>query len=59
MNNDRYFKVRSLLEMVRRNCLKLKEEGRYSIDEMMVPYKGTRAGIRCQYLPKKTQKMGI
>lgn len=47
-NGDRYFKARPILEAVRslrtfkavstRNCLKIEEEHRYSIDEMMVPY---------------------
>lgn len=58
-NGDRYFKVRPILEAVRRNCLKIEEEHRYSIDEMMVPYKGTRAGNRRQYLAKKPKKWGF
>lgn len=59
MNDDRYFKVRPILEGIRRNCLNLTEEGKYSVDEMMVPYKGTRAGSRRQYLPKKPKKWGF
>jgi hypothetical protein len=59
MDTDRYFKIRPLLEAIRQNCLKLEEENRYSIDEMMVPYKGTRAGSRRQYLPKKPKKWGF
>ncbi|XP_047518990.1 piggyBac transposable element-derived protein 4-like [Pieris napi] len=55
-NDDRYFKVRPILECVRNNCLQLVEEKKYSVDEMMVPYKGTRAGSRRQYLPKKLKK---
>ncbi|RVE41092.1 hypothetical protein evm_014257 [Chilo suppressalis] len=58
-NDDRYFKVRPILEKIRNNCLQLVEEGRYSIEEMMVPYKGTRAGSRRQYLPKKPKKWGF
>lgn len=58
-NDDRYFKVRPILEKIRQNCLKIQEEGRYSVDEMMVPYKGTRAGSRRQYLPKKPKKWGF
>ncbi|KAH9632632.1 hypothetical protein HF086_004750 [Spodoptera exigua] len=58
-NGDRYFKVRPILKAVRRNCLKIEEEHRYSIDEMMVPYKGTRAGNRRQYLAKKPKKWGF
>ncbi|CAK1577843.1 unnamed protein product [Parnassius mnemosyne] len=34
MNDDRYFKVRPILERIRLNCLQLEEEGRFSIDEM-------------------------
>ncbi|KAI8435219.1 hypothetical protein MSG28_003575, partial [Choristoneura fumiferana] len=58
-NEDRFFKIRPLLEQVRQNCLKIEEEGRYSIDEMMIPYKGTRAGSRRQYMPKKPKKWGF
>lgn len=49
INTDRYFKVRNLLDIVRSNFLKIKEEGKYSIDEQMVPYKGKKAGSRKQY----------
>lgn len=52
-DGDRYYKVRQLLESVRRNCLKIEEEIRFSIDKMMVPYKGTRAGYRKQYIQNK------
>ncbi|CAK1600982.1 unnamed protein product [Parnassius mnemosyne] len=58
-NDDRYFKIRPILEKIRQTCLLVKEEGRYRIDEMMVPYKGTRAGSRRQYLPKKPKKWGF
>lgn len=58
-NEDRYFKIRPILEGVRRNCLKIEEEHRYSIDEMMVPYKGTRAGNRRQYVANKPKKWGF
>lgn len=53
VTDDRYFKLRPLLEKVRRNCLQFEEECDFSIDEMMVAYKGTRAGNRRQYMPKK------
>lgn len=52
-NSDRYFKIRPVMEKIRQNCLKTEEEGQYSIDEMMMPYKGKKAGNRRQYLPKK------
>ncbi|CAK1594386.1 unnamed protein product [Parnassius mnemosyne] len=59
INDDRYYKVRPIIEKIRLNCLKMKEEQRYSVDEMMVPYKGTRAGSRRQYLPKKPKNWGM
>ncbi|KAL3286440.1 hypothetical protein HHI36_000948 [Cryptolaemus montrouzieri] len=43
-SNNRYFKIRPLLEKVRDNCLRIEEEKKFSIDEMMIPYKGTKAG---------------
>lgn len=58
-NDDRFFKVRSLLDDVRNNCLKIPNENNQSIDEMMVPYKGTRAGSRKQYMPMKPKKWGM
>ncbi|CAK1601014.1 unnamed protein product [Parnassius mnemosyne] len=58
-DGDRYFKVRNLLESIRRNCLKIEEENRFSIDEVMVPYKGTRAGSRKQYIKNKPRKWGF
>ena len=58
-DGDRYYKIRPLLESIRRNCLKVDEETRHSIDEMMVPYKGTRAGSRKQYIKNKPRKWGF
>ncbi|OWR52008.1 hypothetical protein KGM_205138 [Danaus plexippus plexippus] len=55
----RYFKVRHLLESIRRNCLNVEEETRFSIDEIMVPYKGARAGSRKQYIKNKPRKWGF
>lgn len=56
---DRLFKIRPLLEMIRRNCCKTKGENLYSIDEMMILYKGTKAGNLRQYMPKKPKKWGF
>lgn len=56
---DPYFKVRPIAEGLRRNFLKIPNEKRMSIDEMMVPYKGKKAGFRRQYLPKKPKKWGF
>lgn len=59
-NGDRYHKIRALVEKVRRNCaLNIPEGKRFSIDEMMVPYKGTRAGSRKQYVRNKPKKWGF
>ncbi|CAK1603653.1 unnamed protein product [Parnassius mnemosyne] len=56
---DRYFKIRPVMEHLRLNCLAIEEEKSYSIDEMMVPYKGKKAGSRRQYMPKKPTKWGF
>lgn len=58
-SNDRYFKIRPLLDKMRQNFFKIKEEHKYTIDEMMVPYKGTRAGSRRQYIKNKPVKWGF
>lgn len=58
-NSDRYFKIRPVMEKIRQNCLKTEEEEQYSIDEMMMPYKGKKAGNRRQYLPNKPKKWGF
>lgn len=55
-NSDCYFKVRPLLDSVRDKFLKIEEERKFSLDEMMIPCKGTRAGSRCQYVKKKPHK---
>lgn len=44
-DGDRYFKVRPLIEKVRANFLRVPHETRFSIDEMMVPYKGKKLVI--------------
>lgn len=58
-DGDRYYKIRPLLERVRQNCINIEEENRFSVDEMMVPYKGTRAGTRKQYIKNKPRKWGF
>ena len=58
-SSDRYFKIRPILEAVRANCLAIEEERRHSVDEMMIPYKGTRAGSRRQYVKNKPKKWGF
>ncbi|XP_045504666.1 piggyBac transposable element-derived protein 3-like [Colias croceus] len=57
-DGDRYYKLRPVLQIIRENCLKVKEESHFSIDEMIVPHKGTRAGSRKQYIKNKPKKWG-
>lgn len=58
-NDDRFFKVRPVLESLRKNCLSIEQERRHSIDEMMIPYKGTKSGSRRQYIKNKPKKWGF
>ncbi|KAF9422927.1 hypothetical protein HW555_001470 [Spodoptera exigua] len=56
---DRYYKVRPIVEKIRRNCLKQENENKFSVDEMMIPYKGRKAGNRKQYMKDKPNKWGF
>lgn len=58
-DSDPYFKIRPFFEKIRQNCLKIEEESRFSIDEMVIPYKGTKAGKKRQYNPRKPRKWGF
>lgn len=59
-DGDRYYKIRPLLEKVRQNCLKYQgRESKFSIDEMMIAYKGSKAGKRKQYMKDKPNKWGF
>ena len=58
-NSDPYFKIRPIMEKNRQNCLKIEEESRFSIDEMVIPYKDTKAGKKRQYNPRKPRKWGF
>jgi len=58
-DEDAFFKVRPIAELIRQNCMKVPPEKKYSIDEMMIPYKGSKAGSRKQYMPKKPCKWGF
>lgn len=57
-SGDRLFKIRPVLNSIRDNCRSLPSEHNHSIDEMMVPYKGTRAGNLRQYIQNKPHKWG-
>lgn len=58
-DTDRYCKVRPLIQKVRDNCLAHENEQTFSIDEMMIPYKGTKAGKRRQFMKDKPCKWGF
>lgn len=58
-DQDRLFKVRPVLELMRKKILKIESENQFSIDEMMVPYKGIKAGSLRQYLPSKPHHWGF
>ncbi|XP_008186830.1 piggyBac transposable element-derived protein 3-like [Acyrthosiphon pisum] len=57
--SDRFYKVRPILEGIRENCLSIEQGKLFSIDEMMIPYKGTKAGSRRQYIRNKPKKWGF
>ncbi|KAI8437381.1 hypothetical protein MSG28_011717 [Choristoneura fumiferana] len=49
----------AFLEKIRKNCLAQERETKFSIDEMMKPYKGKKAGNRRQYMKDKPTKWGF
>ncbi|CAH1978117.1 unnamed protein product [Acanthoscelides obtectus] len=57
-STDRLYKIRPLLNIVRFQCRNLDQESHHSIDEMMIPHKGTRAGNLRQYIQNKPHKWG-
>jgi hypothetical protein len=57
--NDGYNKITPIMDYVRKQCLTIEEERSFSIDEMIIPYKGKKAGSRRQYMPKKPNKWGF
>lgn len=59
VETDRSYKIRPLLDRVRAQCLLVKKERAFSIDEMIIPYKGKKAGSRRQYNPNKPHKWGF
>ncbi|XP_064088383.1 piggyBac transposable element-derived protein 4-like [Macrobrachium nipponense] len=58
-SQDRFFKVRVPFTKVTREFLKVPETPIHSIEEVMVAYKGTRAGNLRQYVAKKPDKWGF
>lgn len=58
-SEDRLVKVRPVLDHMRGKCMEIESENQFSIDEMMGPYKGKKAGSLRQYLRSKPKKWGF
>ncbi|XP_032436485.1 piggyBac transposable element-derived protein 2-like [Xiphophorus hellerii] len=58
-SRDRFYKIRPLFEMLREQCLLIPSTHKHSVDEVMVAYKGTRAGTLRQYIANKPVKWGF
>ncbi len=43
-NDDHLQKIRPVLDHMKRKCTEIESESQFSIDEMMVPYKGKKGG---------------
>lgn len=48
-----------LINYICEKCISLSQESKSSIDEAMIPYKGTRAGNHNQYMKGKPHKWGL
>ncbi|KAG0418061.1 hypothetical protein HPB47_005156 [Ixodes persulcatus] len=57
--SDKYAKIRPALNRIQKNCSSIQQEHQQSIDEMVVPYKETRAGKLRQYIRNKPHKWGF
>ena len=57
-STDRFFKIRPVFNSLVRQFLKVKPTPTQSVDEVMVAYKGTRAGNLRQYIKTKPDKWG-
>ncbi|XP_054602416.1 piggyBac transposable element-derived protein 2-like [Nothobranchius furzeri] len=58
-SGDRFNKIRPLFDMLREQCLQIPSTYKHSVDEVMVAYKGTRAGNLHQYIANKPYKWGF
>ena len=56
--SDKLWKIRPWLDKLRQNCLQVIPEEKNSVDEMMVPFKGTFSGIK-QYMRGKPHPWGF
>ena len=54
---DKLYKIRPLLQMLKKNCLAVPPEELNSVDEQIIPFKG-KSSLR-RYLPKKPKKWGF
>lgn len=57
-STDKFFKIRPLFSSITRQFQKVAETPTQSVDEVMVAYKGTRAGSLRQYIQNKPDKWG-
>lgn len=57
-SDDRFFKVRPIFAFLTRQFLQVKATPNQSIDEVIVAYKGTKAGTLRQYIQTKPDKWG-
>ena len=57
-SNDRFFKIRPVIQSITEQFLKIPGTPEQSVDEVMVAYKGTRAGNLRQYIQTKPDKWG-
>uniref|UniRef100_A0A3P9DBQ9 PiggyBac transposable element-derived protein domain-containing protein n=1 Tax=Maylandia zebra TaxID=106582 RepID=A0A3P9DBQ9_9CICH len=58
-SQDRFKKIRPLFDMLREQCLQMPSTNKHSVDEVMVAYKGTRAGNLRQYIANKPDEWGF
>lgn len=58
-SQDRFKKIRPLFDMLREQCLQIPSTNKHSVDEVMVAYKGTRAGNLRQYIANKPDEWGF
>ena len=58
-SQDRFFKIRPIIDYITNKFQQIKETPIQSIDEVMVAYKGTRAGNLRQYIKSKPDPWGF
>ncbi|XP_071201716.1 piggyBac transposable element-derived protein 2-like isoform X4 [Salvelinus alpinus] len=56
---DRFYKIRPLFNMLRQQCLLIQPTNRQSLAEVMVAYKGTKAGNLRHYKSNQHDKFGF